>query len=85
MRPAADSDGLAGPSRFRKEHQGIADVKPVAEQGTDKSDAPEMVPKTQSELDFKQAMASSNIAACHQDERQPIPNSENVVDDTDHY
>jgi hypothetical protein len=32
------------------EHQrmlGIADVKPVAEQDTDKSDAPEMVPVTQ--------------------------------------
>ncbi len=32
----------------------IADVKPVAEQDTDKSDAPDMVPVTQAELDFKQ-------------------------------
>ncbi len=39
------------------EHQrmlGMADVKSVAEQDTDKSDAPEMVPVTQPELDFKQ-------------------------------
>jgi hypothetical protein len=39
------------------EHQrmlGIADVKPVAEQDTDKSDAPELVLGTQAELDFKQ-------------------------------
>ena len=39
------------------EHQrmlGIADVKPVAEQDTDKSDAPELVLVTQAELDFKQ-------------------------------
>jgi len=40
---------------------GIADVKPVAEQDTDQSDAPKIVPMTQLELDFKQAMASSNI------------------------
>ena len=48
--------------------------------------APEIVPVTHSELDFKQAMASSNIAPYHQDEGQPIPNSantENVGDDTD--
>ena len=34
---------------------GIADVKPVAEQDTDQSDASKIVPMTQSELDFKQA------------------------------
>ena len=65
---------------------GIADVKPVAEQDTDQSDAPKIVPMTQLELDFKQAMASSNIAPYHQDEGQPIPNlseSENVGDDTE--
>ncbi len=33
---------------------GIADVKPVAEQDTDQSDAPKIVPMTQLELDFKQ-------------------------------
>ena len=33
---------------------GIADVKPVAEQDTDQSDASKIVPVTQSELDFKQ-------------------------------
>ncbi len=53
---------------------GSADVKPVAEEDTDKSDASETVPVTQPELDFKQAMASSNIAPYHQDEGQPIPN-----------
>ena len=47
---------------------GIADVKPVAEQDIDKSDAPEMVPVTQTELDFKQAMISSSIAPYHQNE-----------------
>ena len=65
---------------------GIADVKPVAEQDTDQSNASKIVPMTQSELDFKQAMASSNIAPYHQDEGQPIPNlseSENVGDDTE--
>ena len=65
---------------------GIADVKPVAEQDTDQSDAPKIVPMTHLELDFKQAMASSNIAPYHQDEGQPIPNlseSENVGDDTE--
>jgi hypothetical protein len=65
---------------------GIADVKPVAEQDTDQPDASKIVPVTQSELDFKQAMASSNIAPYHQDEGQSIPNlsgSENVGDDTE--
>ena len=41
---------------------------------------------THSELDFKQAMALSNIAPYHQDEGQPIPNSantENLGDDTE--
>ncbi len=67
---------------------GIADVKPVAEQDTGKSDAPEMVLASQSELDFKRAIASSNIAPSpyHQDEGQTILNlscSENMGDDTD--
>ena len=33
---------------------GIADVKPVTEQDTDKSNASEIAPVTQPELDFKQ-------------------------------
>ena len=33
---------------------GTADVKPVAEQGTGKSDASKMVPVTQPDLDLKQ-------------------------------
>jgi hypothetical protein len=52
----------------------IADVKPVAEQDTDQSDASKIVLMTQSELDFKQAMASSNIAPYHQDEGQVLGN-----------
>ena len=66
---------------------GITDVKPVTEQDTDMPVyAPEIVPVTHSELDFEQAMASSNIAPYHQDEGQPIPNSantENLGDDTE--
>ena len=65
---------------------GITEVKPVTEQDTDMPVyAPEIVPVTHSELDFKQAMASSNIAPYHQDEGQPIPNlsySENVGDES---
>ncbi len=62
---------------------GIADVKPVAEHDTDRSDAPEMVPATQPELDFKQTVASSKIAApYHQDEGQPIPNNGPNLSDT---
>ncbi len=57
---------------------GIADVKPVAEQDSDQSDASKIVPMTQSELDVKYRTLSS--------EGQLIPNlseSENVGDDTD--
>jgi hypothetical protein len=41
---------------------GVADVKPVAEHDTDKSDASEIVPVTQPELDFKHSPSLSRLS-----------------------
>ena len=41
---------------------GVADVKPVAEHDTDKSDASEIVPVTQPESDYKHSPSLSMLS-----------------------
>ena len=64
---------------------GIADVKSVAEQDTDQSDASDS-PSNSTRVGLQTGYGLVKYHSYHQDEGQPIPNlsdSENVADDTD--